>query len=260
MRRHNILLTLGVVLFSMLTLNSQNQDFTSLDSQEIFVQANSLYKAGKFEQAIDLYKSIPDKSAYAYYNLGNSAYQLEKYGFAMLYWRKAEKLWGFFNRDELIDNITLLQEKIRILNSGIEKKRSPITLSFIKIKNVIMSWLRSFPLILLQFFFLLLWLFLFIYLRFLFKKRQKLVIATLFGFIAFFGIILAARHNIESRTYGVITNRSTPMRSGPGESFQTLINLNQAQEVVIQKESGNFYKVKIFWQTGWIDKDHAGII
>lgn len=151
MRRHSVLIfTLGIVLFSTLYPQEDN-------SQEVFAQANALYKAGNFEQAIKLYKQIPKKSSHTYYNLGNCAYKLEQYGLALLYWRKAEMLWSFFNRDELIDNMTLLREKMRVKYTGTDKKRSPITVAATKIKNLAMSWLRAFPLFLLQFFFLLLW-------------------------------------------------------------------------------------------------------
>jgi len=230
------------------------------EAQTVFLQANALYKKGKFAQAKNLYEKIPHKSAFVHYNLGNCAYKLEQYGVALLSWRRAEKHWGFFNRDELIDNITLLKEKLRIIQGGEIKKRSPITLAFLKIKNLIVSSLQSLPLLIVQFIFLLLWLFLFLYIRFLYKKRKKVVICTLFGFIAFFGIILAGRYNIEAHRYGVITSRQAPLLSGPERTFQTLMNLHQAQEVVIKKESGAYYKIGVFGQTGWIHSDHIGVV
>ena len=127
MKRHSVLIfTLVIALFSTLYAQEDN-------SQEIFAQANTLYKAGSFEQAMKLYKQIPKKSPYTYYNLGNCAYKLEQYGFALLYWRKAETSWSFFNRDELIDNMTLLREKMRVKYAGTDKKRSPIAIAAIKI-------------------------------------------------------------------------------------------------------------------------------
>jgi len=250
-------LTLGVMTLGVLTLHGEQTTFAE---GRAFSQANARYKEGKFAQAMELYQQIPNKSALVNYNLGNTAYKLEQYGFALLYWKRAEKRWGLGSRSELIDNITLLQEKMRMLRGDEMEQRSPIALTMIKIKNLLISWTRSIPLFVLQFLFLLLWLFLFLYIRFLYKKRKKVVIGTLFGLIAFFGIILAARYNIEAQTYGIVTTGQAPLLSGPGTTYQTLMNLHQAQQVVIKKESDGYYKIRALKRTGWINKEHVGKI
>src|SRR5579862_4199744 len=78
--------------------------------EDLFVQANELYKQGKFAQAQELYEKIPEKSSRVYYNLGNCFYKQNKYGYALANWRKAEHDWGFFNRSELLRNIMLVKK------------------------------------------------------------------------------------------------------------------------------------------------------
>jgi len=229
----------------------------SCNANESFERANQFYKDGKFDKAMELYKQIPDKSSYVNYNLGNCAYKLNDYGFALLYWRRAEKNWGFFNRGELLENVMLLKEKMVELSGATVKKHNVISLFFIKSKNILSSWTRTMPLFILQFLFLLLWLFLFVYLRFLYKKRRKHTIAALFSLIAFFGIILVVRYSFESKIYGIVVEKQAPVLSGPGKTFQTIMQIYQAEEVVIKKESGDYYKIKALKSAGWIDKKYV---
>lgn len=68
---------------------------TAQNTQELFSNANDLYKNNKFEEAIELYKKIESQgfiSSEIYYNLGNSYYKLNKVGPSIYYYEKALKL------------------------------------------------------------------------------------------------------------------------------------------------------------------------
>lgn len=216
--------------------------------QALFEQANGLYKQGKFVEAIKLYRQIPNKSAQVEYNLGNCAYKLKRYGWALLHWRRAERTWGFFNRDELVENILHLKKE---LYPDMKMGLPIIT----KIKNIVLSWSHAIPLLVLQLLFLLLWLFLFVYLRFLYKKRKNRTILGLFALIAFFGILLVIRYSLDARRHAVVVSPQSRLLSGPGETFQMLMPLGAAQEVIIKKETADYYKVKALKRIGWINKN-----
>lgn len=262
-RLHMFLVATGISLLTMTTAECRKTippDPNSDSETALFATANQLYKDGKFKRAMKAYEKIPNKSAYVNYNLGNCAYKLKKYGHALLYWRRAERYWGFFNRGELLENISLLQKKV-LQKSGFPiKKRGPIVRGITKFKNHFISRMRSVPLIILQILFLLLWIFVFTYLRFLYKKRKKGLIVALFTLIAFFGIILVVRYSFEARTYGVVIKPQAAMISGPGKTFQTLQQLPQAIEVMVKKESGEYYKIKALKRLGWIHKNDIKII
>lgn len=247
--RKQLFFICGILLTTVFSAQTNN-------ATEQFEKANILYRQKKYDDAIKLYEQIPQKSAYVNYNLGNCSYKLNKYGYALLYWRRAEKHWGFLNRDELVDNINLLQQKVRKLHGLKTKRHGPIIKALIKIKQLSISMTRSTPLIVLQMLFLLLWLFLFLYIRFLYKKQKKYIISTLFTLIAFFGMVLVARYSMEMRTYGVIVSEQAPLLSGPADTYQTLMQLHQAQELIIKKESKTFLKVKVLRRIGWINKKH----
>ena len=86
------------------------------------------------------------------------------------------------------------------------------------------------------------------------KKKKKLSIIALFALTATFGIILVVRYSFEARTYGVVVGRPAQLLSGPGKTFQTLQQLPKAQELIINKESGEYYKVKALRRVGWVHK------
>ena len=57
-----------------------------------FRAANQLYDAGKFAEAAAAYEKIEPKTAYAYYNLGNTWFRQDKLGLAVLNYERARKL------------------------------------------------------------------------------------------------------------------------------------------------------------------------
>ena len=239
------------------------------DKKSLFEKANTLYKSGKFEQAMRTYEKILDKSSPSStnsditYNIGNCAYKLQKYGKALLFWRRTEKNWGFFNRGELVDNIMLLKEKTAWPKKTVSKGitfHDGFAKKLKKISMLITSHIKSLPIILIQILLLCLWLFLFIYLRFLCKKRQNWAIFTLFLLIAILGVLLIVRYRFETRKYGVVVEQHAKLLSGPGNAFQVLTQLPEAQEVIIKKEVDQYYKIRLkknrsdFSSAGWVEK------
>ena len=219
------------------------------NSQDLFSKANQAYKQSEFEKAYELYQKVTEKSAYVNYNLGNCAYKLEKYGYAMLYWKRAEQDWGFWNRQELLDNIYLLKKKL----NGSSKVEDRFAF-FYKSKSFFVSIVRNVPIFYLQLLFLIFWVFLFLYIRRLYKSKRKFLIILLFSFVALFGTLLVIKYSLENRVHGVVVNPKTQLLSGPGRSFQEIGVLPQASEFIINRESDGFYKIKFYKQIGWISK------
>lgn len=252
-----------LILLLFLALNIHNSCSASA-SQELFVQAAELYKENKFAQAQELYEKISDKSSRVYYNLGNCFYKQKKYGHALLNWRKAENNWGFFNRSELLRNIALVKE-VSSQNLGTKQEKqeqSPITNFVLGMKNLTastVSFIRSIPLLFLQIIFLILWFVMFVLMRFLYRKKQRVIIVSLFVFLVVSGSGLALKYGINARHYGVVLNKSSLM-SGPGQGYQILGELSEAQEVMIQKKSGDYCKIKIYNQIGWVACKNIGLI
>jgi len=212
--------------------------------QELFSKANDLYKESEFEEAKNLYNKVPNKTSQINYNLGNCNYKLGQYGYALLYWRRAEREWGIFNKEELLSNIFLLKNKL----FGVEKNYK----GFEKIKDWTLSFVKSVSLLVMQLIFLILWMFLFLYLKYLYRQRQRLIIVILFILIAIVGVVLTMRYTFDARRQAVVVSKSAKLLSGPGESFQGLGVVPEAREVIIKRTLGNYLKIKVKGQIGWI--------
>ena len=231
-------------LISLLGLNAIDLRF-----QETFLKANKEYKQGSFKEALSLYKRIPSKGARVYYNMGNAAYKQERYGHALLFWRRAERLWGIRDKSELFHNISLLKR-----NLFGKQPRHPF-FEFLKtMRDHAVSFIRSAPLIGLQIFFLIVWFFLFFYIKQLYRKRYRFAIVVLFSVIALSGVVLITKYMYDARTYGVIVAKEASLISGPDSTFPLLGKVLEAQEVIIKKETGNYFKIKIGGFIGWVER------
>ena len=229
--------------------------------QETFLQANELYKSESFEKAYDLYKQIPKKSPQVHYNLGNCAFKMNKLGYAIMHWRRAEKDWGLSNRSELLGNIALAKQKLRKNStSKLQDKKEGIIGTIRKIKKVAFSFVRSIPILTLQFIFLILWLMLFAYIRYFYKTQNKLIIYLLFLLAAGSGSILAIKFGLKLQKHGIIVADKTEMFSGPGTNYQSLGFLFEGQEGTLCKKSNCFYKIRLNGHIGWVNCKDIGKI
>ena len=242
------------ILLSIPTQKFKAQQSSEIDYNLIFEKANNFYKNGNYEGAMELYKKIPNKSSAVNYNLGNCSYKLNQLGFAHLYWRRAEKNWGFFGRTELLNNIKLLKEQLKKQKNGKSKEKNTdkILLKTKDLKLHISSFIRATPLYIFQIVFLTFWIFLFVFIRNLLRYKRKRLIAMLFTFIAISGLMLVSKYNFEYKQYGIITVNNAKILSGPGDNFQVLSFIQEAKEVIIQKTSAGFYKIKVDGLIGWV--------
>lgn len=220
------------------------------NNREVFLQANNLYKQGDFKSAYKFYKKISNPGAQVNYNLGNCAYKLGDFGYSMLYWKRAEKDWGFFSRSELIQNIDLLKQKI----SGKRIIKNKLFEFFRFYKNYSLSLLRSAPLFAVQILFLIFWIICFFYIRFLFKRKKKFLITILFIFMAILGGLFVLRYSLDFKHYGITISKEAKVLSGPGDSFQMLDVLPQTTQVRIQRISDDYYKIKFQRLIGWVSQ------
>lgn len=224
--------------------------FAKQNNQEIFLQANNFYKQGDFESAYKNYKKILNPGPELNYNLGNCAYKLEDFGHAMLYWKRAERDWGFFNRTELLENIDFLRQKLTGKQEVINKYFE--LLKFYK--NYFLSLLRSAPLFVVQILFLIFWILSFLYIRFLFKRNKQFLISILFILMFFLGGIFVIRLSLDLNHYAIVISKEVQILSGPGQTFQKLAILPEASQVRIQRTSDDYYKVKFQRLIGWVSQ------
>jgi len=224
--------------------------------QENFLRANEHYKAGEFQQAYSLYQEIPFRTPGLYYNLGNCAYKLNKYGYALLWWRRAEKDWGLFNRQELKNNILLVKKKLAQKYKGdLLPPKTGLWYFYASIKNFLFSFIQSFRFLFLQLFFLLFWVLFLLYYRFLYKPEKKYIFLTLLMLVLSSGLIIGLKYCLQFYDYGVVVEREDSLLSGPDKTFQVLTKLPEGTEGTIKRESGGYYKIMVDGSIGWVHSD-----
>ncbi len=252
-----------IFMTALCCLISTRSTTAGAPAQELFARANDCYKTDDFAKAYDLYLKIPEKSASAYYNAGNCAYKLKRYGQALLNWRRAEHEWGVLsgNREELLKNIEMVKKIAHSQTTGVSTEQGAPFASLISHVTVISTWfisiIRSAALLYLQLIVLVLWIMLFFYLRPLVRRRYKFVTTLLFVLLALTASMLAIKYSLLYRKHLVIIRTPAPLTSGPGTNFATLSHLPEAQEAAILTESGDFYKIRVNKQIGWINKATA---
>jgi tetratricopeptide (TPR) repeat protein len=229
------------------------------DNQMLFEQANDSYKKGDYSQAYKQYQQITDKNTRIHYNLGNCAFKLNKPGLALAHWRRAEKDWGLYGREELVKNIALVQQHSAILHTNPSEQEQTLLHALVNwaqsTKSSFYSLVQAIPLLYIQLLVLLLWIILFATIRFLYKKGHKIIVSVLFFFLAISAIMLAFKYNFMHKERIVVIVPSADLTSGPGKNYAVLSHLPEAQEADILKESGGFFKIRAKRQLGWIEKN-----
>jgi len=227
------------------------------NNEEIYLQANEFYKNGNYDQACQLYKQIDNPSAQIYYNMGNCAYKLGNYGYALLYWKRAEKNWGLFNREDLTYNLRLLERQLfEARNKGEDSdsaKLNELKFTAYLIKSQLYSTAQSIPLLALQIIFLFLWILLFLYKRYLYKKQKKIIIVILFILLATSGAMIALKYSINLHEKAIVITKQATVFSGPDRTYQEIGIIPEATEVIVKKASGAFSKIKRKRMVGWVD-------
>lgn len=222
------------------------------------MKAHEYYQSGDYAQAYEIYQQLPSKTADVLYNMGNCAYKQGRFGYALLHWKQAERLWGLRSgRYKLVQNIALVKKQ------SIQTKQKPdsgLTLFFDVLQMMKMffySIIISTPLFYLQSLVLLIWILLFMYIRMLLRAKKRLLLAVLFCLFSLSASMLALKYSLFQTETAIVINKNCPFFSGPGKNFALLGHLPEAQEIVIIKESGDYYKVRIAQYTGWVEKIDA---
>lgn len=222
---------------------------------EKFEAAFQAYKQEKFQDAYQLYSEISNPTAKIYFNMGNCAFKLNKLGRSLWHWRQAELRWGFFDRDDLYQNLDLVREKLFA-----NKKDSHSLIKSKKFFERGIRFIHIFPLWFIQVLFLIAWTILFVFVKRLFRQKQKALLVLLFSFVVLLGALIL--YNQVRRFYprAVIVDQSATLYSGPSTTYQKLGVLPEGSEVCVDKQRQDFCKVKKKGASGWIVRSALGFI
>jgi tetratricopeptide (TPR) repeat protein len=242
-------IVLVVVIFSFSSLFLRGDEL----SGETFDEANRLYEAGKYTEALKTYREIEQQGAHwkLFYNMGNCYYKLNDFVKAKIYYLRAERLKSF---DASIQkNIDIVNNKFSdkipgeepdFIGRVIKKIESAISLNAVSVVLLISVLILN----------------LFIFL--LIKKGKNRLLIYGVSFSLMFSLLIFSYHayriNKQNlKDTAVIVKPESTLRSGPGETNTILFKVNPGIKVKIIDKSRDWVQVSASKEiAGWIEGNH----
>ncbi|MCS6988935.1 MAG: SH3 domain-containing protein [Chloroherpetonaceae bacterium] len=231
------------------------------DPKNAFQEANNLYAAGKYRDALALYRALDSlgyQSGELYYNLGNAHYKLGQIGLAILYYEKARL---FIEGDEDLEtNLELARAKTKdkipelpkfFLEAFLDGALDRFSLGWL-------GFLTAFFLYALAAVFIL-------QLRQMFGLNSlagnvaKHSLLVLFAFSLLFFALKSVR--VASRQKAIVLSPVVNLKSEPREQSATISVVHEGLKVDITRREEGWLEVKLPDGTkGWIERRDAGEI
>jgi tetratricopeptide (TPR) repeat protein len=243
-------LLLIIVLFSVLTIGTKQLSAVSNGIDESFKNANQLYEEGKFDEALNLYRTIEGQIAHwkLFYNMGNCYYKTGDFVKAKIYYLRAERLKPFDSS---------IQKNIDIVNKRFSDKIEPENPDFISRTVQRIETLISLNMVSAVLIISIIVLNLFIFLLIKNGRTKFRLYGVSFSLVI---VLLIAGYHIyrtgkqSMRNTAVVIKIDTELRSGPGENNTILFKVNPGLKVKIIEKSRNWVQVSASSQiAGWIE-------
>jgi len=225
-----------------------------LSSQNLFIQGNTLYSEGKYEDALTSYEKLLQKGIenhILYYNIGNAYFKLNKIGEAILYYKKAHKL-APLNKD-ITFNLNLARaHRVDVIKKLEKPLFTKFFLQLIHITSVNLATIITSALYFLLFVFLIIWLFI----KSLTIRYINTTLAILF--LLSFGIL---GFNIKEckKKEGVLVTTIEDVRSGPSDDYTLVFTIHEGMEFVILEEEKGWARIVLpNGLEGWLKIEGRG--
>ncbi len=234
-------------------------DSYAIDADSLFAYAGTLYEDGKYNEALEVYKTIEQnnyRSAPLFFNIGNCYFELGEPGWAILYYLKARRLDPA--DDDIINNLEFARQfmptrlvgvKINPFAEFMDTVVTPFTLEM-------SAWLASIAFIL-----LILFLALAIHLG-MRGTGTKIIGYSLLILTIATSVVTTYKYKTEYQTdYGVIVEEEANIFSAPSEESDLEFVGAFGLTFEIEKSSREYYLVMFEnGRKGWINKSKVGII
>lgn len=233
----------------------------SQSKEELFNQANTDYRNGKFEQAIAQYNKIIEQgyqSSEIYYNLGNSYYKLSQIAPAIFFYEKALLLDP--KNEDVKNNLAYAQrmaiDVIEPLPKTIFQRFNESVIYPISPKN--WAWINiSLAL------FIVVSILLYAMSYNTYKKRFYFILS--FIFIALFLLALSmgikAKHHDLNYNPAIIFAKEIQVKSEPSTNGEDTFVLHEGTKVLVLEQEENWNKIKLAdGKTGWLPKENIKLI
>ena len=227
-----------------------------LANQEGITQADSAYQAHNYELAINLYTQAlasNEKSAPLYYNLGNAYFKNNELGKAIWAYQKAKKIDP--QQKDISYNLNyvsnLTKDKIEQNETGISKWVAKVffgrSINFWSILSIV---------------FIVLTCLCFYIFKITIPKNRKgvfLIASFISGFLFISSITLALTHkgHITNISHGIIVDPVVKIRTAPSIEDGIAFELHEGAKFKYKETKGDWYRIVVGKNEGWILKEKA---
>ena len=213
------------------------------NDQELFLQANELYKEKNYQQACALYNNIKHKGPATWYNMGNCAYQMGDVSCALVYWRMANRGASHSLRKAIAHNSAHAREKDAALQS--------VTLAE-EIVDALCMCSSYVSLFMWQIIVLLGWIvgwYVFMHHR---TRQLLLVIIIIINLIS--GLLLLVRFWEMNRVTACVTQPGITLFAGPNTCYHAVGTVDEVACVHVQSVEGEWCQICYKQLLGWVPK------
>ncbi|RSC95228.1 CDC27 family protein [Tenacibaculum singaporense] len=239
-------LVIYVFLFVSISTLAQN-------TNDLFLSANSLYKEGKYEEAIKLYEQIEDEnlaSSEVYYNLANCYYKLNKIAPTIYNYEKALQL-DPLNEDaknNLVIAKRLTLDRIEALPKSVFQKFNEnylqkFTYNTWAVITIVFSFMASI-------------LFLLFYFAYTPSKKRIYFTTSIISFLFLITslVITYTQYNqTKNNVEAIIYTEEVSVTNEPTENSNEIFTLHEGTKVKVLDSVDNWKKIKLVdGKVGWI--------
>jgi tetratricopeptide (TPR) repeat protein len=247
---------LPLVLISLvLFVDFANCIEDSQDPRSLFYKANSLYEQREYEKASDEYAKILNidaESGPLYFNIGNTFFKMGKIGYAILAYKKAQRLMP--GDSDLKSNLAYAES----LTEDSALQALP--------QNRI-TWLFKFPfreyslntvsIILIVLYLMLIALFLIGIINPVFKRRMTILFyPVLIGFLLTLGAFSIRYYDEEILNHGVVVAKEAECKYEPIDKSNNYFTLKEGQEVLVLNTRNGWRRIRrLDGKLAWVKSD-----
>ena len=244
-----------VLILLVLCVNFANCTEDSQDPRGLFYKANSLYEQREYEKASEEYAKILDidaESGPLYFNIGNTFFKMGKTGYAILAYKKAQRLMP--GDSDLKSNLAYAES----LTEDSALQALP--------QNRI-AWLFKFPfreyslnttsIILIALYLMLIGMFLTGIISPIFKRRMTIIFyPVLIGFLLTLGAFSIRYYDEEVLSHGVVVAKEAECKYEPIDKSNNYFTLKEGQEILVLKtRNGWRYIRRLDGKLAWVKSD-----
>ncbi len=248
-------ISLIILISLVLCVNFANCAEDSQDPRSLFYKANSLYEQREHEKASEVYAKILNtdiKNGPLYFNMGNAFFKMGKIGYAILSYKKAQRLMP--GDSDLKSNLAYAES----LTEDSALQAMP--------QNKI-AWLFKFPfreyslnavsIILIALYLMLISMLLMGIINPVFKRRMTILFyPVLIGFLLTLGAFSIRYYNEEILSHGIVVAKEAECKYEPIDKSNNYFTLKEGQEVLVLDTRNGWRRIRrLDGKLAWVKSD-----